>query len=183
MNLPPPAQSGVPVDSFVHCPRCARASLARHGERALRCADCGFLCYFNCAAAVAALLLHQGRLVLGVRAREPRKGMLDLPGGFVEFGETAEDALRREVMEELNLEIARPAYLGSAPNDYAYAGILYKTTDLLFVCDMDDISAIRAGDDVADYRLADPRGIDPQSLAFPSARAGLRLLLERPPGG
>jgi ADP-ribose pyrophosphatase YjhB (NUDIX family) len=171
-------QPDEPLAHFTHCPRCGRNPLSRVGERGVRCAACGFLLYFNCAAAVAALLLHRGKLVLGVRGKEPGKGMLDLPGGFVEFGETAEEALRREVMEELNLSIPHPAYLGSAPNKYPYGGIVYRTTDLFFVCELEDISAIKAGDDVAEYRLADPALLDPQALAFPSSRAALARLLE-----
>jgi len=174
------APSGVPLADFIHCPRCGAASLSSVEERAVGCPACGFKFYFNCATAVAALLFYRGRLVLGVRAKEPRKGMLDMPGGFVEFDETAEEALRREILEELNLAITQPAYLLSAPNEYVYAGILYKTTDLFFVCEANDISAIKAGDDVADYRLVAPSGLDPQTLAFPSARAALRRLLELP---
>ncbi len=174
--------SGFPRDTpfadFSHCPRCGAASLSRLGERAIRCPACGFTFFFNCASATGALLLHRGKLVLGVRAKEPQKGMLALPGGFIEFGETAEDALRREVMEEFNLRISNLVYLTSAPNDYRYAGIVYKTTDVYFVCEADDISAIKAGDDVAGYELAAPADLDPHRLAFPSARIALRRLLE-----
>jgi len=181
MTLQNGTRGGEPFAPFVHCPRCGAAPLSRVGERAVRCAACGFKFYFNCATAVGALLLYQGKLVLGVRGKEPCKGMLDMPGGFVEFGETAEEALRREVLEEFNLVISAPAYLLSAPNDYPYAGIVYKTTDLFFVCEVDDISAIRAGDDVAGYQLVDPGELEPQKLAFTSGRIALQRLLERRP--
>jgi ADP-ribose pyrophosphatase YjhB (NUDIX family) len=180
MNIQTGTQGGVPFADFVHCPRCGQAALTMLAERAIHCLSCGFQFYFNSATAVGALLLHQGQLVLAVRAKNPQLGMLDLPGGFVEFDETAEDALRREVWEELKLTVTNPVYLASAPNDYLYANILYKTTDLFFVCAVDDISAIQAGDDVAAYQLADPASLDPLTLAFPSSRAALRRLLEEP---
>jgi ADP-ribose pyrophosphatase YjhB (NUDIX family) len=180
MNIQTGTQGGVPFADFVHCPRCSQAALSMLAERAIHCAPCGFQFYFNSATAVGALLLHQGQLVLAVRGKNPQLGMLDLPGGFVEFDETAEDALRREVWEELKLTITNPVYLASAPNDYLYANILYKTTDLFFVCSVEDISAIQAGDDVAAYQLADPASLDPLSLAFPSSRFALRRLLEEP---
>jgi ADP-ribose pyrophosphatase YjhB (NUDIX family) len=105
--------------------------------------------------------------------------MLDLPGGFVEFDETVEDGLRREIREELNLEVTDFRYLASASNDYCYAGVPYKTTDLFFVCETQDLTEILPGDDVADYVLTDPRDVDPASLAFGSTRAAFALLLER----
>lgn len=170
---------GTPFADFRHCPRCGSASLAGHGKQAIRCAACGFEFYFNCAATVGALLLHQGKLILGVRARAPQQGMLDVPGGFIEYDETAEDALAREIFEELNIEIANPVYLTSAPNDYIYRGIHYKTTDLYFVCDVDNLSTLKAGDDIASHVLTDPEAIDPQTLAFTSCKIALRRLLER----
>jgi 8-oxo-dGTP diphosphatase len=53
-----------------------------------------------------------GNLVLIRRRNEPFKGSYALPGGFVEAGETIEDACRREVKEETNLEIYDVRLLG-----------------------------------------------------------------------
>jgi ADP-ribose pyrophosphatase YjhB (NUDIX family) len=174
MNIP--ARS--PLDDFSYCPHCGAAPLGKSAKRAVRCPRCGLEFYFNCTTAVAAFLLHQNQLVLGIRAEEPQKGMLDLPGGFVEFDETAEEALRREVLEEFNVEIIHPVYLTSAPNDYFYGGLLYKTTDLYFLCEVADISTLKAGDDVASYEWVDPMTLDLQKLAFSSGRMALRRLRE-----
>ena len=73
-----------------------------------------------------------GRVLLVRRAREPAAGTLDLPGGFIDFGETAEVALVRELREELDLAIEVLDYLGSYPNVYPYAGVRYHTLDLCF---------------------------------------------------
>ncbi len=173
-NFPP----NTPFTDFFHCPRCGAKSLSLHGERAIRCAGCGFRFYFNCASATAAFVLHQGKLILGIRGNAPQKGLLDLPGGFIEYDETAEEALIREIREELNISVTDPVYLTSAPNDYLYAGVLYKTTDIYYVCKTDDISGIEARDDVADYLLIAPEDLDPQGLAFQSSRAAFRRLLE-----
>jgi ADP-ribose pyrophosphatase YjhB (NUDIX family) len=166
-----------PLADFRHCPRCGGDGLARRDARALHCRACDFLFYLNCASAVCGLVFHQDQLIVCVRGKAPGKGALDLPGGFVEFDETAEEALRREMREELNVEIEGLRYLSSAPNDYLYAGMNYKTTDLFFLAEAPDIDAIEARDDVADYLLLAPAALNPAKLAFESGRRGLRALM------
>ena len=51
--------------------------------------------------------------LIGIRNQENGKGKIELIGGFVEIGETLEEALRREVREETECEVIRLAYFGS----------------------------------------------------------------------
>lgn len=166
-----------PFSHFLYCPRCAGAAITVSG-RAVRCGDCGWVYFVNCATATAGVIVHQGKVLLGVRGKPPCLGMLDFPGGFVEFDETAEQALTREIREEFNLTVSDMAYLTSAPNDYFYKGVFYKTTDLYFICAVETVAGIRAMDDVAAYRWADPAALEPQELAFASGRVALRRYLE-----
>src|SRR5208337_901997 len=93
-----------PWKTFRFCPGCGAEGIAVRADRSILCKQCGFHFYFNAAAAVAGLIEDdKGRLLMTVRAHDPAKGALDLPGGFVDFDETAEDALKREVKEELSL--------------------------------------------------------------------------------
>jgi UDPglucose 6-dehydrogenase len=62
--------------------------------------------------AVNAIIEGSGKVYLLRRNEEPFRGMLSLPGGYVEYGETAEDALRREVLEETGLEVRRSKLVG-----------------------------------------------------------------------
>jgi ADP-ribose pyrophosphatase YjhB (NUDIX family) len=178
-----PGLSNTPAIHFRFCPRCGAEGPGIDGARSLRCGHCGFLYFFNSAAAAGAFVLYEGSLILCVRAKEPARGMLDLPGGFIEFDETVEEGLQREIQEELNIATTDFRYLASAPNDYLYAEVPYKTTDLFFVCEAPDIRDIRPADDVGDFLLVAPRDLDPHRLAFSSARTAFEALLgwlERP---
>ena len=61
---------------------------------------------------VDAVVLHRGKIVLVRRAFEPGKGELAAPGGFVELGESTEDAIVREVFEETGLRVRVERLLG-----------------------------------------------------------------------
>lgn len=63
-------------------------------------------------AAVSALVEEQGRILLVKRGREPNKGLWSLPGGSIELGETATEALVREVREETSLEVEPGEVIG-----------------------------------------------------------------------
>ncbi|MDH6356659.1 NAD+ diphosphatase [Parabacteroides sp. PF5-9] len=120
-------------------------------EKAKQCASCGFVYYFNPSAAVACFLKDsEGCYLLVRRGQEPAKGTLDLPGGFVDLYENAEEALRREVREETDLDVMSCRYLFSIPNIYLYAGFEVHTLDLFFECLVDDFSGAKAKDDAAE---------------------------------
>ena len=146
------SRSTYPDRIFRFCPRCGSGGLIAGGGKPFVCGGCGFEYYINAAAAVVALIEDsENRLLLTRRARDPKIGTLDLPGGFVNVHETAEHALIREVREELHLELAGFSYFGSFPNTYPYGGITYFTLDLAFVCTVPDLSTLQAGDDAASY--------------------------------
>ncbi len=153
-----------------YCLKCGAAALRMIGGKQLYCDSCGFEFYLNPAAAVAALIPDsEGRLLIVERAQEPRKGTWDLPGGFADPGESAEDALRREVREEIGLKITHLRYLCSFPNSYEYMGVRYATMDLGFVCGVEDATvACAAEDEVARVRFVKPMEIDPARFGFPS---------------
>ena len=70
-----------------------------------RCPLCGRSWYRNSTPAVGAAIVRDGRALVAVRACEPEKGRLDLPGGFLEVGEHPADGLVREAEEELGVKI------------------------------------------------------------------------------
>ena len=86
-------------------------------------------------------------------------------------------ALRREVMEEVNLEIATMRYLFSHPNDYAYREISYPTADLFFLCTVKSFETLKALDEVESVEFADPRQLDAEEIAFPSLYKAIQVYL------
>lgn len=127
---------------------------------------------------MAVIIECRGRLLFGVRKHEPCRGMLDLPGGFVDPDETAEEALRRELREELHIEVSAPRYLFSFPNRYPYRGIEYDTLDLIFLVRYDAPPAITAGDDLAEVLWVGRDEVPYGKIAFESLRRAVRRYLE-----
>ncbi|MDH4202586.1 MAG: NUDIX domain-containing protein [Phycisphaerae bacterium] len=157
--------------TFIYCPKCSARALKPSSPKSIVCSECGFEYFFNPAAAVAGLIANDaGQLLVTVRAADPGKGSWDLPGGFIDPGETAEHALAREIFEELNLDVASMDYFGSAPNEYTYKGVTYSTLDMAFICHVADFSMMKALDDIEQAIFLPPESIDLDHFAFPSIR-------------
>ena len=108
--------------AWTTCPRC------RHDldleEKSVRCPACALVVYANPAPTASAIILDDaGRLLLARRASDPGAGLWDLIGGFIDEGEDPLAALRREVREELSVEIEPGEYLGGYPDRYGDDGI------------------------------------------------------------
>ncbi|MEM8782420.1 MAG: NUDIX domain-containing protein [Planctomycetota bacterium] len=167
------------ADAFQACGRCGTADIARDGP-AIRCNDqgCGWTFFTNVAAAAAVLLMHEGRVLLVRRTRPPSAGKLGIPGGFVDPHETAEQAARRELREELRLELPAAAlrFLCTAPNVYPYAGVTYHSLDTYFVADLPELPTWFDDTEIAGIELVDPTTVDSSDLAFDATRAALKAL-------
>ena len=167
-----------PLAPFCFCPICGGDSFLIHNHLSKKCTSCSFVYYSNPRGATVALIFNAaGQLLVARRAKEPSSGMLDLPGGFIDHNETAEDAVLREVSEETGLQPREVVYLFSEPNQYLYSGMYIPTIDLFFSCRVTDFSAIKAQDDVAELFWLYPHEIDVSQFAFASIRQGLIRLL------
>jgi ADP-ribose pyrophosphatase YjhB (NUDIX family) len=161
------------------CPSCGEDTLQQHCLKSLQCAICQCTLYLNPAAGVGAIITCGADILLAVRGQEPCAGKLDIPGGFVDYGETAEQALARELKEELNLdvdidlEMASPTYFCSFPNTYPYRGIVYQTLDFFFLIPLHQKPVVRAGDDVAAYVWMRRADLSLEEIAFASGRQAL----------
>jgi len=161
------------------CPRCGTA-VTRTGRNPFRCGECGFSHYFAPVAAVGSILTDpDGQVLLLVRARDPGKGLYGLPGGFVDAGETIEQALKREVLEEIGLQVRSHHYLASFPNEYVWNGFVLPVTDVFFVVEVESFADMRAVDgEITGWKFCRPGRRELNRMAFQSNRLALELYLQ-----
>lgn len=111
------------------------------------------------------------------RAKEPAKGTLDLPGGFTECYETAEESLSREVLEETGITIPSARYLFTEPNIYPYSGIDIHTMDIFYEVVVDRATPFAEADDVAALEWVAISDIRVDDFGLDSIRRGVKRYL------
>ena len=159
---------------FEYCPCCGSSQFRVNNIKSKKCNKCGFVYYFNISASTAAFITDEsGRLLVAKRANEPAKGTFDLPGGFVDSGETAEEAITREVKEETGLIVNNFAYCFSIPNVYVYSGFDIHTLDLFFEANVNEIAAIKAADDVSELLWMKQDDIEPEQFGLTSIKQAI----------
>ena len=166
------------LDKFKFCPVCGSDRFEEHNDKSKQCRDCGFTYYLNPSSATVALITNKkGELLVVRRCKEPAKGTLDLPGGFCDIGETAEEGVCREVMEETGLTVSQTHYLFTIPNRYIYSGMMIPTMDQFFRCIVEDTSCVKAMDDAAEAAWIAPADIHPEDFGLTSVRQGVERVL------
>jgi len=169
-----------PSEVIKYCPRCGSSQFIYQDDKSFKCESCDFHFFINSAAAVAAIIENDEKeILMTIRAKEPEKGLLDLPGGFVDPGETAEEALKREIKEELNLQITDTEFLTSYPNEYIFSGYSVYTLDLAFVCKIKDLEKLNVKDDVAGYQFLSYDEIDLKKIGLKSIRNILKHYISK----
>ncbi len=117
-----------------YCGKCGTAMLDRQNELARKCPGCEFISYPRLSPAVIMSVVRDEQILL---ARSPRfpAGMYSTLAGFVEPGETLEEAVRREVLEEVGIEIENIEYVASQPWPFPHSLMIgftstYKSGDI-----------------------------------------------------
>lgn len=122
------------MNDLKYCPKCGKPSLIWDGEKKWTCSNCDYVLFHNVAGAVAVIIKYGNEILFTRRNQDPKKGKLDLAGGFVDPKESAEETCVRELFEEMKIkvDISELKYLASLPNTYEYKNILYNTIDLFY---------------------------------------------------
>lgn len=159
---------------FSFCPRCGGKRIQPFQENGVQCPDCRFVFFHNCASAVSAIIETPRGIVLIERQRPPKCGFYDVPGGFVGYRESLEEALVREVREEVNVEIENLRYMGSFPNLYRFRKVTYLTTDAFFTCRAVSLESLMPKEEVSRIVIRKAGRIDLERIGFDSTRQAIR---------
>ena len=174
-------------NNFTFCPKC-RGKNIHFNIKYWKCDDCQFVLYHNAASATGLIMTDNDNNVLfEIRAKDPKKGMLDCPGGFTDNDETIEETAIRECREELGIEPKNLEYLCSFPNDYHYKGFDYKACDIFFTAKLPDEKNLK---DVIKLEESEVKGlcfkkierqsdIDELPIAFSSFRNALSFWVKK----
>ncbi|MDR1594539.1 MAG: NUDIX domain-containing protein [Prevotellaceae bacterium] len=161
-----------PSRVWKHCQYCGSQDISwGDGTHKMYCNTCTKTFYINAASAVIALIRNsEGKFLFTRRKNEPAAGKLDFPGGFVNIEERGEDAVIREVKEELDLDLTEVRYYTSTPNRYLFGGIVYFTLDLVYICECGDLSGISANDDISGFVFMDINEVEHNDLGLESVK-------------
>jgi 8-oxo-dGTP diphosphatase len=166
----------VPAVEFKFCPKCGHdleSRVLKAGEPArLVCASCGFVFYLDPKVAAATICVIDGGIVLLRRANDPQWGKWVFPGGFVDRGESVQEAAVRETLEEVRLRVSVTGIL----DVYSFPG-----SDVVVVVYAADVvgGELAAGDEAEDAKAFPPEQIPWDDLAFESTRMALKDYVHR----
>jgi len=149
---------------FQYCPRCKSEKVFYDGLKEYSCDDCGWLFFQNVATAVGVIMEYKDKLLFVVRNKDPQKGKLDLPGGFLDPGESIEIAIDK-------LE-----YFGSYPSIYEYEGIPYNTCDVILVTRISNLPT-DFSEEVKEIKVLKPEEINLNKIAFESVGSAVSAYL------
>jgi NAD+ diphosphatase len=111
------------------CGRCGASTAVRTAERSRECPACGLIAYPRLAPAVMAMVKREPDEVLLARSHRFAPGMYSALAGFVEPGETLEQCLEREVLEEVGVRVKNVRYFASQPWPFPHSLMIAFVAD------------------------------------------------------
>ena len=163
---------------FDLCPACGGRLDWSDEEKGGHCPACGRSWYRNSAPTVGAAVVRDGKALVTQRGVEPEKGRWDVPGGFLGPGEEPIEGLRRELREELGIEVEVSVddCVSMVPHTYGPEGDYVLALGFLARFAAGDP---KAADDVADFRWIDAAEVGSVDFAWEHDRELIRKALER----
>jgi ADP-ribose pyrophosphatase YjhB (NUDIX family)/chorismate mutase len=150
------------------CQKCGSNQLLKINDTLTKCQSCHFEIYSNPKPTATTILIHEGKVLLGLRNKAPEKEKWGYGGGFLDWGENAYNCAIREVKEELSIDVLDLIYLTSLEHDYEYKGDLRSINSTVFVgqIDFNQVQSIIPADDVEEVKLVTLDELANHELAF-----------------
>lgn len=157
------------------CPKCGKKTFKFKNHVVLNCQSCDFNWFVNPKPTVNILFLDSNNQVLLIKRKfEPKKNLWGMVGGFVDINETLEQAILREIKEEVGLQIFadRLLYIDSKIDKYEFEGLEYDTLSAIFstVLTASEIQNLQPNDDVLEFKFFEKRKIPYSKIAFESTK-------------
>jgi len=169
--------------SYAFCYLCGAKTIKEQeeGHPRWRCTQCGQVLFKNAKPATEIILVTEdNKAVIVTRAREPYKGKYDLPGGFLELGETLDEALERELLEEVNLKRADygdPIYIGNMNVDYPWGKEEHRVLSVRFTARISSDTPLEPNDDVAKIEFKKLEELTPDMFGWSGQYTGVKEAL------
>ncbi|MDQ4064627.1 MAG: NUDIX domain-containing protein [Actinomycetota bacterium] len=161
---------------FKFCPADGTRLAEPGNDSGARCPQCGRSWYHNAAPTAGAVIVDDGRALVTQRGREPEKDRFDIPGGFLDPDEDPIAGLKREMKEELALdvEVTLDDLVQMVPHRYGSEGDWVLAIGFIVRSFSGEPTP---SDDVADIRWITVNEIDDVDFAWDHDRALVRKAL------
>lgn len=163
---------------FDFCPACGSQLGGAAADSGRSCPACGRTWYRNSAPTAGCAIVRDDRALITERGIEPFKGSYDVPGGFLAAGEEPIEGLKRELREELGIEIDASIddCVSMVPHTYGDEGDYVLAIGFLARL---VAGQPKAADDVAGFRWVGIDEIDDVDFAWPHDRELIRKALQK----
>lgn len=165
-------------DFLKYCPNCKNKLIKK--TNLFYCQKCVFYFYHNPIPTNGLIIYNETKEVLLVKRKfSPKKNYWDIPGGFINLNETLENSIKREIKEELGIDVdlKKLTYLTSSKDLYNYKKIKSYTICLIFLYKINKIHKEKMipSDDISEAKWFKEQNINWEKIAFSGIKKGLKL--------
>ncbi len=174
-------------EHYAFCPRCGERYRSEDFDAAdfvFHCRACRYDFYQNSvpsATGVVPCKSDPAKVLLIQRGTPPAIGKRALPGGILRLGESPADGARREVLEEIHLDLRVERLLCTTMVDYEYRGMRVAILEIAFQMEAAELAQARTSEEACDMGFYDVSDVlrESSELAFPEQINALRAYRDR----